>query len=172
MVKLVYTPIASFDGYTSDQVGSFEWGAPDPEVHAFINDLEPTSPPTSTDPGCTRRCSSARCSVPPRNSPPRAGLRSDMAGGRQGGVFDDARSGVQCQDPDRAGIRSEPVLRMKQTAAHDLSVGGPDLGGQATAAGLVDEVHLLLTLVTLGGGTRAIRGHLRSNLELLAWTAS
>lgn len=61
---------------------------------------------------------------------------------------------------------------MKQTAAHDLSVGGPDLGGKATAAGLVDEVHLLLTLVTLGGGTRAIRGHLRSNLELLAWTAS
>jgi len=59
------------------------------------------------------------------------------------------------------------VLRMKETAGADLSVGGPDLGGQALAAGLVDELHLFVTPVTVGGGTPALPDHLRSNLELL-----
>src|SRR5260370_10844663 len=58
------------------------------------------------------------------------------------------------------------VQRMKDTAAHDLSVAGPDLAGQAMAAGLVDELHLFLTPVTVGGGTPALSHHFRSNLEL------
>src|SRR4051794_18742559 len=37
---LVYSTIASLDGYTADAEGRFEWGAPDEEVHAFINELE------------------------------------------------------------------------------------------------------------------------------------
>jgi dihydrofolate reductase len=59
------------------------------------------------------------------------------------------------------------VLRMKETAGRDISVGGPDLASQAMAAGLVDEMHLFLTPVTVGGGTPALPGHLHSNLELL-----
>ena len=40
MAKLVYAAIASLDGYVEDSSGSFEWAAPDDEVHAFVNDLE------------------------------------------------------------------------------------------------------------------------------------
>ncbi|MDO9355335.1 MAG: dihydrofolate reductase family protein, partial [Solirubrobacteraceae bacterium] len=40
MGKLIYSTIASFDGYTTDAEGSFEWAAPDEEVHAFVNDRE------------------------------------------------------------------------------------------------------------------------------------
>jgi hypothetical protein len=32
--------IASLDGFVEDKRGSFEWAAPDAEVHAFVNDLE------------------------------------------------------------------------------------------------------------------------------------
>ncbi len=56
---------------------------------------------------------------------------------------------------------------MKETAGHDLSVGGPDLARQAMAAGLVDEIHLFVTPVTLGGGTPALPDRFRSDLELL-----
>ena len=40
MAKLIYSAIASLDGYIADADGSFDWAAPDEEVHAFVNDLE------------------------------------------------------------------------------------------------------------------------------------
>src|SRR5579862_5464152 len=40
MAKLIYSALASLDGYVEDRQGKFDWGAPDEEVHAFVNDLE------------------------------------------------------------------------------------------------------------------------------------
>ena len=40
MAKLVYSAITSLDGYVADESGTFDWSAPDEEVHAFVNDLE------------------------------------------------------------------------------------------------------------------------------------
>jgi dihydrofolate reductase len=40
MAKLIYAAIASLDGYVEDEEGTFDWAAPDDEVHAFVNDLE------------------------------------------------------------------------------------------------------------------------------------
>ena len=40
MAKLIYAAIASLDGYVEDTEGTFDWSAPDHEVHAFVNDLE------------------------------------------------------------------------------------------------------------------------------------
>src|SRR5215470_18864785 len=40
MAKLNYSAIASLDGYTADDTGTFEWAAPDEEVHQFVNDLQ------------------------------------------------------------------------------------------------------------------------------------
>jgi dihydrofolate reductase len=40
MAKLVYSAIASLDGYVADGDGNFDWAVPDEEVHAFINDLD------------------------------------------------------------------------------------------------------------------------------------
>ena len=40
MAKLIYSAIASLDGYVADEDGNFDWAAPDEEVHRFVNDLE------------------------------------------------------------------------------------------------------------------------------------
>src|SRR5918993_189739 len=40
MAKLTYTAITSLDGFIEDEAGRFDWAMPDPEVHAFVNDLE------------------------------------------------------------------------------------------------------------------------------------
>ena len=40
MARLIYSVIASLDGYIADQEGNFDWAVPDDEVHTFINDLE------------------------------------------------------------------------------------------------------------------------------------
>ena len=40
VARLIYSAIASLDGYVEDESGGFEWAAPDEQVHAFVNDLE------------------------------------------------------------------------------------------------------------------------------------
>jgi dihydrofolate reductase len=56
---------------------------------------------------------------------------------------------------------------MKAHAGHDISVGGSSLAAQAIGAGLVDEFHLFVTPVVVGGGTRALPDDVRLELELL-----
>src|SRR5689334_22080505 len=40
MARLLYTAIASLDGYVEDEQGKFDFAVLDEEVHAFLNDLE------------------------------------------------------------------------------------------------------------------------------------
>jgi dihydrofolate reductase len=59
------------------------------------------------------------------------------------------------------------VRQLKARAARDLSIGGARLAGQAIKAGLVDEIHLVLTPVVVGGGTQSLPDDVRVNLELI-----
>jgi riboflavin biosynthesis pyrimidine reductase len=61
----------------------------------------------------------------------------------------------------------ETVRQMKGTTQRDISIGGPELAGQALAAGLVDECHLFLAPLLMGGGTRALPGGVALRLDLL-----
>ena len=61
----------------------------------------------------------------------------------------------------------EVIRQMKANAERDISIGGPDLAAQALKAGLVDEIHLFLTPIIIGGGTQALPDHVRLKLELL-----
>ena len=60
------------------------------------------------------------------------------------------------------------IGRLKESSAHDIPVGGPELAGEAMAAGLVDECHLFICPIVVGGGKGALPGGLRARLELLA----
>jgi dihydrofolate reductase len=64
------------------------------------------------------------------------------------------------RDPDA-------IRQMKATADRDLTVGGPGLAAQALKAGLVDECHLFLTPIVVGGGTPALPTGVRLELDLL-----
>jgi dihydrofolate reductase len=46
-------------------------------------------------------------------------------------------------------------------------VGGPELAGAAIRAGLVDECHLFVSPVVVGGGNRALPDDVRVDLELV-----
>ncbi|HEV2871512.1 MAG TPA: dihydrofolate reductase family protein, partial [Actinomycetota bacterium] len=61
----------------------------------------------------------------------------------------------------------EAVRQLKESAAADLTVGGPGLAAQALGAGLDDECHLFLSPVVVGGGNRAFPDGVRVRLELL-----
>jgi len=168
MAKLVFSTIMSLDGYTADDHGNFDWGAPDPEVFTFINDLERGFGSHLYGRRMYEAMVYWETFDAAEDQPP---FLRDFVGtwraatkvvySRTLEVVSSARTRIErAFDP-------ETVLRMKETAGYDISVGGPDLASQAMAAGLVDEMHLFVTPVTVGGGTAALPAYLRSNLELL-----
>jgi dihydrofolate reductase len=62
---------------------------------------------------------------------------------------------------------AERVREMKAAAGRDLTVGGPDLAAQAFRAGLVDECHLFLAPIVVGGGKQSLPNDVRLELQLM-----
>jgi len=168
MARLMYSAIASLDGYIADESGNFDWAAPDEEVHAFVNDLErpigthlygrrmydvmvawetmdtgEDEPPVIRDYALIWRA--ADKAVYSRTLEKATSARTRI---------------VRDFDP-------EVIRQMKANAERDISIGGPDLAAQALKAGLVDEIYLFLTPIIIGGGTQALPDHVLLKLELL-----
>ena len=167
MAKLIYSAIMSLDGYVADEDGNFDWAAPDEEMHNFVNDLER---PVGTYLYGRRmyEVMAAWETMPLADQP---SVVRDFAKIWQAAdkvvysrtleTVSSARTRIE-RDFDHEAVR-----QMKATAGRDVSVGGPDLAGQAIQVGLVDECHLFLTPIVVGGGTRSLPNDVRVNLELL-----
>ena len=61
----------------------------------------------------------------------------------------------------------ETVRQMKAAAGRDITVGGPDLAAQAIKAGLVDEYHMFVAPIVVGGGKKSLPDNVSLKLELL-----
>jgi dihydrofolate reductase len=62
---------------------------------------------------------------------------------------------------------AEGIRQLKASAERDLSVRGPELAAEAFKAGLVDECHLFVAPIVVGGGKRSLPQKLRIKLELM-----
>jgi dihydrofolate reductase len=167
MAKLVYSAIASLDGYVADADGNFDWAAPGEEVHAFVNDLER---PIGTYLYGRRmyEVMAVWQTLSVDDEPPVMRDFAELWRAADKIVY--SRTLDDVATPKTRLEREfdpEAVRRLKDTAASDLGVGGPGLAAQAFAAGLVDEIGLFLTPVIVGGGTRALPDGVRVDLELL-----
>ena len=61
----------------------------------------------------------------------------------------------------------DAVRQMKEAAARDISVGGPNLAAEAIKAQLLDEYYLFLSPIVVGGGKQSLPDNVRLKLELL-----
>ena len=61
----------------------------------------------------------------------------------------------------------EAVRKMKASAGRDMIIGGADLAARAFEAGLVDECHLFIAPIVVGGGKRSLPDGVRVKFELL-----
>src|SRR5262249_50072317 len=61
----------------------------------------------------------------------------------------------------------QAVRHLKAQLPHDVSVGGPTLAAHAIRTGLVDEYHLLVVPIMLGGGKQVLRRNGCIKLDLL-----
>ena len=168
MAHLIYSAISSLDGYIEDTEGRFDWAMPDEEVHQFVNDLErgagtylygrrmyETMMVWETDPNLAAE------------SP----LLRDFAE-----IWQAADKIVYSKTLETVSTRRtriersfdpEAVRQLKEVAQHDILIGGPNLAAHAFRSGLIDECHLFLTPIIVGGGKPSLPDHVRLELELL-----
>jgi dihydrofolate reductase len=166
MAKLIYSGIMSLDGYIADENGNFDWAEPDEEVHAFVNDLER---PIGTYLFGRRMYDVMVAWESIDDEQPVIKDYAEIWRAADKIVYSRRLEKVSSTrtrlertfDPDA-------IREMKDTAERDISVGGPELAAQAIRAGLVDEIHLYLSPIVVGGGTRALPDGARVMLELLA----
>ena len=168
MAKLVYSTIASADGYVEDAAGNFEWGAPGEELFCFINDLERTAGTylygrrmyeTMLFWETAHGCLASRLRFV---SSPASGRQPGRSCSKTLGSVSSARTRIE-RDFDPGMIR-----QVKSAACDDMTVGGADLAGQAIKAGLVRRAAwLFLVPVVVGGGKPALLAGVRLELELL-----
>ena len=167
MANLIYTAITSLDGYVADKDGNFDWAEPDEEVPKFVNDLER---------GIGTHLYGRRLyetmvyweTLPITGQPPfvqdfaRIWQAADkIVYSRTLETVSSARTRIErAFDP-------EAIRQMKAEADRNLSVGGADLAGEAIKAGLVDECHLFLSPVVVGGGKQSLPDGVLLQLELL-----
>jgi dihydrofolate reductase len=167
VAKLIYSAIASLDGYVADEDGKFDWAEPDEEVHRFVNDLER---PVGTY-LYGRRMYETMVSwevLDFSGAPLFVRDFAELWRAADKVVYSkmlDAVSSARTRlervfDPDA-------VRRMKAQSGREISVGGPELAAQAIVAGLVDDYHLFVVPVVVGGGKRALPDGVRVELELL-----
>jgi len=168
MANLIYATIASLDEYVADENGNFEWAAPDEEVHAFVNDLERKigtylygrrlyevmlyweNPPTQSDVPFVVRDYTKIWQAAEKVVFSKTLTKASTAKTRIEKTFDPAA-----------------IRKLKEQSPHDISIGGAELAGQAIKAGLVDEIHIFLHPIVVGGGRRALPDGARVRLELL-----
>ncbi len=168
MAPLIYFALMSFDGYIEDKDGKFDWAMPDEEVHSFINDLErpagtylygrrmyETMMGWETDPTLAA------------DSP----ITRDFAE-----IWQAADKIVYSKTLQAASTRKtrlernfdpEAIRQLKATVEQDILIGGPELAAHAFRSGLVDECHLFLAPVVVGGGKQALPNDVPLALELL-----
>jgi len=167
MAKLIYSAITSLDGYVENAEGRFDWAAPDEEVHAFVNELERPigthlygrrmyetmvfweSVDTAAAPSVSRDFADAWRAA------------EKVVYSRTLGTVSSARTRIA------RNFDIDAVRRLKETSGLDITIGGPQLAALAITAGLVDECHLFLTPILLGGGKPALPEGVRAPLELL-----
>ena len=168
MAKLIYSAMTSLDGYVADEDGNFDWAAPDEEVHTFVNDLER---PVGTYLYGRRMYEVMRFWGTAHTLIDQTPYIRGYAEIWQ--AADKVVYSTTLETVSSAKTRierlfdPEAVRLMKARAGRDISVGGPGLAAQAIKAGLVDECHLFVRPVMVGGGNHWLPNNVRLKLELL-----
>jgi dihydrofolate reductase len=165
---LIYSALASLDGYIADEDGNFDWAEPDEEVHTFVNDLE-------RDVGTylygRRLYETMVYWEDPEEYADWPSHLKEFADIWQ--AADKIVYSTTLESPSSARTRVErefdpgAVRELKETAERDLLIGGPNLAASAFRAGLIDECHLFLAPAVVGGGNRFLPDKVRLDLELV-----
>ena len=166
MADLIYSVLASLDGYIADRNGNFDWAEPDDEVHTFVNDLER---PIGTY-LYGRRMYEVMVAWETMDLATEAPYLRDYQ--QIWRAADKVVFSTTLTEVHSERTRLEPVFdpatirEMKASSAADIGIGGPGLAAHAIRAGLVDGFRILVAPVVVGGGNPWLPDDVQLNLEL------
>ena len=165
---LIYSALASLDGYIENRRGDFEWAAPDEEVFRFLNDLERT---VGTYLYGRRMYETMvyweTAETIPDQSPAEVDFTTIWQAAEKVVYSRSLEEVASARTRIETDFDPETIRKMKTTAEQDITVGGADLAGQALTAGVVDQLQLFVIPVVVGGGKRWLPDEARLDLELL-----
>jgi dihydrofolate reductase len=168
MSKLIYFMPTSLDGFIAGENDSLDWSVPDEEVFALINDIHR---PIGTYLYGRKNYETMTVWETPDVIPNQTPALIDF--GRIWQAADKIVYSKSLESVSTAKTRLErefepqAVRNLKAQLPHDISVAGPNLAAQAIRAGLVDEYHLLVVPIMLGGGKPVLPSHVGVRLDLL-----
>lgn len=165
---LVYSYIASLDGFVADRHGDFGWAAPDEEVHRFVNELER---PIATYLYGRRMYEVMRFWETALDTPQPPSAERDYASVWQAAnkiVYSTTLpSATTTRTMLRRQFDPEEVRTLKSESTRDIGIGGPTLAAAAIRSGLVDEIHSFVVPIIIGDGTRSLPDDVTIPLELV-----
>ena len=168
MAELIYVSNVSLDGYIEDEHGNFDWTPPGDEVFAFITDLVRS---VGTYLYGRRLYDTMAVWETDSALAAQSELMGDFANVWQAAdkvVYSTTLDAVPTAKTRlERNFDPDSVRDMKASATSDLTVGGPNLAAHAFKAGLVDECHLFIYPVLVGGGKPSLPRDTRAELELL-----
>ena len=168
MAMLIYSAIMSLDGYIADEEGKFDWGVPDEEVHAFINDLiRPIGTYLYGRRMYDVMVGWENADAFAKQNPVMQDFAKIWQGAKKIVYSKTLETAASARTRIERDFDPQAVREMKRTKEHDMSVGGPELAAQAFQAGLVDECQLFIAPIMVGGGKHTLPSNLRLRLELL-----
>jgi dihydrofolate reductase len=166
--KLIYSYLASLDGYIADEAGRFDWAVPDEEVLDFINGIEQTigtylygrriyelMAGWENDPAVAAQS-------PKSEEFARMWQQADKV------VFSSTLRDVSTQRTRiERRFAPETVAEIKAKVDHDLAISGAELASAAWRAGLIDECQLFVAPILVGAGKRMFPDQVRRPLKLI-----
>lgn len=168
MGSLIYSMMVTADGYVADESGDFNWGAVDEELHAFAAEI---NRPVGTYLYGRRMYETMVFWETAEELPEAPEFVAEYA--RLWKACDKIVFSTTLEQPSsarttiRRSFDPDEIRELKQRLDHDLTVDGPELASHALRAGLVDEVHLLIAPIVVGGGKRFFPDGLRRELEFI-----
>ena len=168
MAQLIYIANTSLDGYTEDMDGNFDWTTPDEEGFRFITNIVSA---TGTHLYGRRMYETMSVWETDPNVAAESPLMRDFAEIWQAVekiVYSRTLEAVSTRKTQiERNFDPEATRQLKETVEHDILIGGPELAAHAFRSGLIDECHLFLVPIIVGGGKQALPDNVRLELELL-----
>jgi dihydrofolate reductase len=167
LARLIYSVIASLDGFIEDAEGGFGWAAPDHDVHAAVNEMERS---VGTYLYGRRMYETMAVWQEPEGTLDGSPEVRDYAGIWQAAekiVYSTSLDAVSTPKTTlERSFEPDAVLALKSSAESDISIGGPALAAHAIRARLVDEFNFFLHPIVIGSGKPALPADVRIDLAL------
>jgi dihydrofolate reductase len=168
MAKLIYPSNMSLDGYTEDERGALDWAPPDDDVFVFITGLMGSAGTYLYGRRMYETMMFWETVTAEADEPAVFGDYADIWRAADKIVYSRTlREVPSARTRIERDFDQDAIQQLKRSSGADISIAGAELAGHAFGAGLVDECHLFLCPIVVGGGKRALPDNIRMQLELL-----